>query len=74
MANRSPELIPIEHNLDVLGRCYSALSLPLQTRATVKTALQEQWLTLYNEPVNCVIVNILQHCICDGSRNEHNPY
>ncbi|KFM58874.1 Transposable element Tcb2 transposase, partial [Stegodyphus mimosarum] len=69
---QSPDLNPIEHVWNALGRHLAALNSPPQTLATLATALQEQWLSLPMELIDRVIESIT-HC-CIASRGNHIPY
>ncbi|GFV57609.1 transposable element Tc3 transposase [Trichonephila clavipes] len=40
---RSPDLNPIEHVLDFLGRCLAARTLPPVTIRELRLALQDEW-------------------------------
>ncbi|XP_054708442.1 nephrin-like [Uloborus diversus] len=55
---RFPDLNPIEHVWDALGRRLAALNPPPQTFAALDTALQEQWLPLPEEQIDCIIDSI----------------
>ncbi|GBO35447.1 hypothetical protein AVEN_160172-1, partial [Araneus ventricosus] len=56
--SRSPDLNPIEHVWDALGRRIAALNPPPQTLAMLATALQEQWFSLPTELIDRVINSI----------------
>ncbi|GBL94666.1 hypothetical protein AVEN_83981-1 [Araneus ventricosus] len=71
---RSPDLNPIEHVWDNLGRRIAALNPPPQTLATLATALQEQWLSLPTELIDRIIDSITHRCMCCiASRGDHTP-
>lgn len=72
---RSPDLNPIEHVWDALGRRVAALNPPPQTLAALATALQDQWLSLPMELTDRVIESITHRCLCClASRGDHIPY
>ena len=72
---RSLDLNPIEHAWDALGRRIAALNPPPRTLATLSTALQEQWLSLPTELIDCLIDSITHRCVCCiASRGDHTPY
>ncbi|GBM11379.1 hypothetical protein AVEN_13598-1 [Araneus ventricosus] len=60
---RSPDLNPIEHVWDALGRYIAALNAPPQTLATLATGLQEQWLSFPTEMIDRIIVNVTHRFI-----------
>ncbi|KFM62659.1 Transposable element Tc1 transposase, partial [Stegodyphus mimosarum] len=71
----SPDLNPIEHIWDALGRRLAALNPPPQTLTALATALQEQWLSLPMELIDRIIESITYHCMCYiASRGDHIPY
>ena len=72
---RSPDLNPIEHVLNALGRRLAALNPPPQTLAALATALQEQWLSLPLELIDRLIDSITHRCMCClAARGDHIPY
>ncbi|KFM62725.1 Transposable element Tcb1 transposase, partial [Stegodyphus mimosarum] len=72
---RYPDLNPIEHVWDALGRRLAALNPTPQTFAALETALQEQWLLLPMELIDRIIEGITHRCICCiASRGDHIPY
>lgn len=72
---RSPDLNPIEHVWDALGRRIAALNPPPRTLATLSTALQEQWLALPTDLIDRIIDSITHRCMCCiAARGDHTPY
>ncbi|GBM79995.1 hypothetical protein AVEN_108647-1 [Araneus ventricosus] len=72
---RSPDLSPIEHVWDALGRRISAPNPPPQTLATLATDLPEQWHSLPTELIDRIIDSITLRCMCSiASRRDHTPY
>ena len=72
---RSPDLNPIEHVWDALGRRIAVLNSPPQTLSALAIALQEQWLLLPMELIDHIIESITDRCICCiASRGDHIPY
>jgi transposase len=47
----SPDLNPIEHIWDMLGRRIQALELPVQNISTLKAALHREWQQLSKEDI-----------------------
>ncbi|KFM75394.1 Glutamate receptor 1, partial [Stegodyphus mimosarum] len=72
---RSPNLCPIKHVWDALGRRRIVLRPPLQTLAMLPTALREQLLSLPMELMDCIIGSIAHRCMCCiASVGNHTPY
>ncbi|KFM71821.1 Transposable element Tc1 transposase, partial [Stegodyphus mimosarum] len=72
---RFPDLNPMEHVWDTLGRRLAVLNPPPQTLAALATALQEQWLFLPMELIDRIIPSITHRCVCCiASSGDHIPY
>ncbi|GBN39097.1 hypothetical protein AVEN_161008-1 [Araneus ventricosus] len=52
---RSPDLNPIEHVWDALGRSIATRNPPPRTMQEMKTALLNEWYQLPQEMINCLI-------------------
>ncbi|GBN69017.1 Transposable element Tc1 transposase [Araneus ventricosus] len=72
---RSPDLNPIEHVWDVLGRVIATRNPPPRTIQEMKTALPNEWDQLPQEMINCLISSMNSRCkACISVRRDHTPY
>ncbi|GBN91999.1 hypothetical protein AVEN_73027-1 [Araneus ventricosus] len=71
---RSPDLNPIEHVWDALGRAIATHNPPPRTIQEMKTALLNEWDQLPQEMINCLISSMKSHCkACIPVRQDHTP-
>ena len=71
----SPDLNPIEHAWDALGRAIVMRQLPPKTILELKIALVEEWEGLPQALLNSLINSLHTHCICCLSvGGDHAPY
>ncbi|GBM23009.1 Transposable element Tc1 transposase [Araneus ventricosus] len=67
---RSPDLNPIEHVWDALGRVIAT-----RNPQEMKTALLNEWDQLPKEMINCLISSVKSRCkACIYVRGDHTPY
>ncbi|GBL83499.1 hypothetical protein AVEN_196350-1 [Araneus ventricosus] len=59
---KSPDLNPIEHVWDALGRVIATRNPPLRTIQEMKTALLNEWNQLIQEMINCLISSMKSRC------------
>ncbi|GBO18265.1 hypothetical protein AVEN_51889-1 [Araneus ventricosus] len=59
---RSPDLNPIEHVWDALGRVIATRNPPPKTIQEMKTALLNEWDQLPQEMINCIISSMKSRC------------
>ncbi|GBN43219.1 Transposable element Tcb2 transposase [Araneus ventricosus] len=72
---RSPDLNPIEHAWDALGRAIATRNSPPRTIQEMKTALLNEWEKLTQEVINCLISIMKSRCKAYISvRGDHTPY
>ncbi|GFS90120.1 transposable element Tcb2 transposase [Trichonephila clavipes] len=72
---RSPDLNPIEHVWDFLGRCLAARTLPPVTIRELRLALQDEWAAMPQQLIDTLILSMSRRCeICLAVRGEHIPY
>ena len=72
---RSPDLNPIEHVWDALGRRIAALNPPPTTLQGLRTALTQQWALLPTALINTIILSMEHRCrACIAARSDHTPY
>ncbi|GBM39245.1 hypothetical protein AVEN_43646-1 [Araneus ventricosus] len=72
---RSPELNPINHVWDALGRAIATRNTPTRTIQEMKTALMNEWEKLPQEMINCLISSMKSRCeTCISVRVDHTPY
>ncbi|GFW58464.1 transposable element Tc3 transposase [Trichonephila clavipes] len=70
-----PDLNPIEHVWDMLGRQITALSHPPSSVAELKKALQEAWKRLSLQLIHHLIASMVNRCAaCLAVRGDHTPY
>ncbi|GFW32497.1 transposable element Tcb2 transposase [Trichonephila clavipes] len=72
---RSPDLNPIEHVWDFLGRCLAARTLPLVTIRELRLALQDEWAAMLQQLIDTLILSMGRRCeTCLAVRGDHIPY
>ncbi|GFX58556.1 transposable element Tcb2 transposase [Trichonephila clavipes] len=68
---RSPNLNPIEHVWDFLGRRLAARTLPTVTVRELRLALQDEWAAMPQQ----LILSMGRRCkTCLAVRGDHIPY
>src|SRR5713101_2875293 len=71
----SPDLIPIEHLWDYLGREVAALYSPPSSLQDLRTGLQRIWYLLTNQVTDNLIESMERRCLtCIAARGGHTPY
>ncbi|GFV45047.1 transposable element Tcb2 transposase [Trichonephila clavipes] len=71
----SPDLNPIEHAWDMLGRQIAALSQPPSSVSELKRAPQEAWNRLSPQLIHPLIASMENRCAaCLAVRGDHTPY
>ncbi|GFX03785.1 transposable element Tc3 transposase [Trichonephila clavipes] len=72
---RSPDLNPIEHVWDFLGRRLAARTLPPVTIRQLRLALQDQWAAIPQQLIDTRILSMGRRCeTCLAVRGDHIPY
>ncbi|GFX74575.1 transposable element Tc3 transposase [Trichonephila clavipes] len=73
---RSPDLNPIEHVWDFLGRRLAARTLPPVTIRELRLALQDEWAAMPQQLIDTLILSMGRRCeTCLAvSRGDHIPY
>ncbi|GBM88938.1 Transposable element Tcb2 transposase [Araneus ventricosus] len=72
---RSPDLSPIKHVWDAMGRAIATRNTPPRTIQEMKTALLNEWDQLPQEIINCLISSMKSRCkACISVRGDHTPY
>ncbi|GFW97745.1 transposable element Tc3 transposase [Trichonephila clavipes] len=72
---RSPDLNPIEHVWDFLGRRLAARTLPPVTIRELRLALQDEWAAMPQQLIDTVILSMGRRCeTCLAVRGDHIPY
>ncbi|GFT68098.1 transposable element Tcb2 transposase [Trichonephila clavipes] len=72
---RSPDLNPIEHVWDFLGRRLAARTLPPVTIRELRLALQDEWATMPQQLIDTLILIMGRRCeTCLAVRGDHIPY
>ncbi|GFT65201.1 transposable element Tcb2 transposase [Trichonephila clavipes] len=72
---RSPDLNPIEHVWDFLGRRLAALTLPPVTIRELRLALQDEWAAMPQQLIDTLILSMARRCeTCLAVRGDHIPY
>ncbi|GFX52288.1 transposable element Tcb2 transposase [Trichonephila clavipes] len=72
---RSPDLNPIEHVWDFLGRRLAARTLPPVTIREYRLALQDEWAAMPQELIDTLILSMGRRCeTCLAVRGDHIPY
>ncbi|GFX74590.1 transposable element Tcb1 transposase [Trichonephila clavipes] len=73
--SRYPDLIPIEHVWDFLGRRLAARTLPPVTIRELRLALQDEWAAMPQQLIDTLILNMGRSCeTCLAVRGDHIPY
>ncbi|GFX12715.1 transposable element Tcb2 transposase [Trichonephila clavipes] len=72
---RSPDLNPIEHVWDFLGRRLAARTLPPVTIRELRLALQDEWAAMPQQLIGILILSKGRRCeTCLSVRGDHIPY
>ncbi|GFW40095.1 transposable element Tcb2 transposase [Trichonephila clavipes] len=72
---RSPDLNPIEHVWDFLGKRLAARTLPPVTIRELRLALQDEWAAMPQQLVDTLILSMGRRCeTCLAVRGDHIPY
>ncbi|GFT37935.1 transposable element Tcb2 transposase [Trichonephila clavipes] len=72
---RSPDLNPIEHVWDFLGRRLAARTLPPVTIQELRLALQDEWAAMPQQLIDTLILSMGRRCeTCLAVREDHIPY
>ncbi|GFU69504.1 transposable element Tcb2 transposase [Trichonephila clavipes] len=72
---RSPDLNPIEHVWDFLGRRLAARTLPPVTIRELRLALQDEWAEMPQQLIDTLIRSMGRRCeTCLAVRGDHIPY
>ncbi|GFW85810.1 transposable element Tcb2 transposase [Trichonephila clavipes] len=72
---RSPDLNPIEHVWDCLGRRLAARTLPPVTIRELRLALQDEWAEMPQQLIDTLILSMGRRCeTCLAVRGDHIPY
>ncbi|GFW31402.1 transposable element Tcb2 transposase [Trichonephila clavipes] len=72
---RSPDLNPIEHVWDFLGRRLAARTLPPVTIRELRLALQDEWAAMPQQLIDTFILSMGRRCeTCLAVRGDHIPY
>ncbi|GFX88265.1 transposable element Tcb2 transposase [Trichonephila clavipes] len=72
---RSPDLNPIEHVLDFLGRRLAARTLPPVTIRELRLALQDEWAAMPQQLIGTLILSIGRRCETYlAARGDHISY
>ncbi|GFW41591.1 transposable element Tcb2 transposase [Trichonephila clavipes] len=72
---RSPDLNPIEHVWDFLGRRLAARTLPPVTIRELRLALQDEWAVMPQQLIDTLILSMGRRCeTCLAVRGDHIPY
>ncbi|GFS74479.1 transposable element Tcb2 transposase [Trichonephila clavipes] len=72
---RSPDLNPIEHVCDFLGRRLAVHTLPPVTIGELRLALQDEWAAMPQQLIDTLIFSMGRRCeTCLAVRGDHIPY
>ncbi|GFV66139.1 transposable element Tcb2 transposase [Trichonephila clavipes] len=72
---RSPDLNPIEHVWDFLGRRLAARTLPPVTIRELRLVLQDEWAAMPQKLIDTLILSMGRRCeTCLVVRGDHIPY
>ncbi|GFX67190.1 transposable element Tcb2 transposase [Trichonephila clavipes] len=72
---RSPDLNPIEHVWDFIGRRLAARTLPRVTIRELRLALQDEWAAMPQQLIDTLILSMGRRCeTCLAVRGDHIPY
>ncbi|GFY24182.1 transposable element Tcb2 transposase [Trichonephila clavipes] len=70
----SPNLNPIEHVWDFLGRRLASRTLPPVTIRELRLALQEEWAAMPQQLIDTLILSMGRRCeTCLAVRRDHMP-
>ncbi|GFW64339.1 transposable element Tcb2 transposase [Trichonephila clavipes] len=71
----SPDLNPIDHVWDFLGKRLAARTLPPVTIRELRLALQDEWAAMPQQLIDTLILSMGRRCeICLAVRGDHIPY
>ncbi|GBN59487.1 hypothetical protein AVEN_99448-1 [Araneus ventricosus] len=72
---RSPDMNPIEHVWEILGRWIACRSVPPGTLHDLQQALLQEWALLPQKAINDSIANMTRRCqACISARGYHTRY
>ncbi|GFV67350.1 transposable element Tc3 transposase [Trichonephila clavipes] len=72
---RSPDLNPIEHVWEFLGRSLAARTLPPVTIRELRLALQDEWAAMPQQLIDTLLLSMGRRCeTCLAVRGDHIPY
>ncbi|GFW87090.1 transposable element Tcb1 transposase [Trichonephila clavipes] len=72
---RSPDLNPIEHVWEFLGRRLAARTLPPVTIRELRLAPQDEWAAMPQQLIDTLILSMGRRCeTCLAVRGDHIPY
>ncbi|GFW60800.1 transposable element Tcb2 transposase [Trichonephila clavipes] len=72
---RYPDLNPMEHVWDFLGRRLAARTLPSVTIRELRLALQDEWAAMPQQLIDTLILSMGRRCeTCLAVRGDHIPY
>ncbi|GFX48122.1 transposable element Tcb2 transposase [Trichonephila clavipes] len=72
---RTPDLNPIEHVWDFLGRRLADRTLPPVTIQELRLALQDEWAAMPQPLIDTLILSMGRRCeTCLAVRGDHIPY
>ncbi|GFW46607.1 transposable element Tcb2 transposase [Trichonephila clavipes] len=72
---RSPDLSPIEHVWDFLGRRLAVRTLPPVTIREPRLVLQDEWAAMPQQLIDTLILSMGRRCeTCLAVRGDHTPY
>ncbi|GBN88579.1 hypothetical protein AVEN_76375-1 [Araneus ventricosus] len=71
----SPDLNPIEHVWDMLGRRIAARQPPSICLPELRRALLDEWCNIAQDQINNLILSMPRRCkVCIASSGRHTPY
>ncbi|GFW89119.1 transposable element Tc3 transposase [Trichonephila clavipes] len=71
----SPDLNPIEHVWDMLGRRIAARQLSPTCLSELRRALLDEWCNIPQYQIDNLILSMLRRCkTCIASSGRHTPY
>ncbi|GFY19240.1 transposable element Tcb2 transposase [Trichonephila clavipes] len=71
----SPDLIPIQHVWDMLGRRIEAHQPPLTFLPSLRRALLDEWCNIPKAQIDNLILSMPRRCkACIASSGRHTPY
>ncbi|GFV64770.1 transposable element Tcb1 transposase [Trichonephila clavipes] len=71
----SPDLNPIEHVWDMLGRRIAARQLPPTCLLELRRALLDEWCNIPQDQIDNLILSMPRRCkACIASSERHTPY